>query len=138
MGHITKRPLSEGVRDRRLGLTRQTPRRYAFSMEKLVQEMELARCFLIDAQASLDRLQADPRTDAANRWAAWAFATKASSAVWPECWEWLWELLRWARAYLECSLSGLCKPGRYFKPAAARQPLRIKVNSHSSLDIAGA
>jgi hypothetical protein len=35
-------------------------------MEKLVQEMEQARRSLFDAQASLDRLQADPRTDAVN------------------------------------------------------------------------
>ena len=81
MGHITKRPLSEGVRDRRLSLTRQTPRRYAFSMEKLVQEMELARRFLIDAQASLDRLQADPRTDAANLDLAHAFVAEAQEAL---------------------------------------------------------
>ena len=81
MGHITKRPLSEGVRDRRLGLTRQTPRRYGSSIEKLVQEMELARRFLIDAQASLDRLQADPRTDAANLDLAHAFVVEAQAAL---------------------------------------------------------
>jgi len=49
-------------------------------MEKLVQEMELARRFLIDAQASLDRLQADPRTDAANLDLAHAFVAEAQAA----------------------------------------------------------
>ena len=81
MGDITKRPLSEGVRDRRLGLTRQTPRRYGSSIEKLVQEMELARRFLIDAQASLDPLQPDPRTDAANLDLAHAFVAETQAAL---------------------------------------------------------
>jgi len=50
-------------------------------MEKLVQEMELARRFLIDAQASLDRLQADTRSDAANLDLAHAFVAEAQAAL---------------------------------------------------------
>jgi hypothetical protein len=50
-------------------------------MEKLVKEMEQARRFLFDAQASLDRLQADPRTDAANLDRAHAFVVEAQAAL---------------------------------------------------------
>ena len=50
-------------------------------MEKLVWKIELARRFAIDAQASLDRLQADPRTDVANLDLAHAFVAEVQAAL---------------------------------------------------------
>ena len=43
--------------------------------------MEQARRFVKDAQASLNRLQADPRTDAANLGLAHAFVVEARAAL---------------------------------------------------------
>ena len=64
-----------------LGLLRQAPHCYAFSVENLLLQMEQARRFLNDAQASLNRLQADPRTDAANLALAHAFVGEARAAL---------------------------------------------------------
>ena len=57
-----------------LGLLWQAPHCYAFSVEQ-------ARRFVKDAQASLNRLQADSRTDAANLALAHAFVVEARAAL---------------------------------------------------------